>query len=115
MEMDSLPSGNSTTTSTTAHSTAPPSKLTQLTESLKLEHQFLRVPFEHYKKTIRANLRAVEKEVSSVISAVNDSADSDISKDDAAQRLTSLISRLQGLKRKVYWLKENESNLIDVV
>ncbi|KAF9674813.1 hypothetical protein SADUNF_Sadunf10G0166000 [Salix dunnii] len=101
MEMDSRPNGNSTTTSTTAPSTAPPSRLTQLTESLKLEHQFLRVPFEHYKKTIRANLRSVEKEVSSVISAVNDSADSDISKDDAVQRLTSLVSRLQGLKRKM--------------
>ncbi|KAG5237669.1 protein MAEA [Salix suchowensis] len=101
MEMDSLPNGNSTTTSTTAPSTAPPSKLTQLTESLKLEHQFLRVPFEHFKKTIRANIRAVEKEVSSVISAVNDSADSDISNDDAVQRLTSLVSRLQGLKRKM--------------
>ncbi|KAJ6720346.1 E3 UBIQUITIN-PROTEIN TRANSFERASE MAEA [Salix viminalis] len=101
MEMDSLPNGNSTTTSTTAPSTAPPSKLTQLTESLKLEHQFLRVPFEHYKKTIRANLRAVEKEVSSVISAVNDYADSDISNDDAVQRLTSLVSRLQGLKPKM--------------
>ncbi|XP_011018776.1 PREDICTED: macrophage erythroblast attacher [Populus euphratica] len=105
MEMDSLPNGNSTipttTTSTTTPSTALSSKLTQLTESLKLEHQFLRVPFEHYKKTIRTNHRAVEKEVSSVISVVNDAADSDMSNDDAVQHLTSLVSRLQGLKRKL--------------
>ncbi|KAJ6901988.1 macrophage erythroblast attacher [Populus alba x Populus x berolinensis] len=105
MEMDSLPNGNSTipttTTSITTPSTALSSKLTQLTESLKLEHQFLRVPFEHYKKTIRTNHRAVEKEVSSVISVVNDAADSDISNDDAVQHLTSLVSRLQGLKRKL--------------
>lgn len=119
MEMDSLPNGNSTipttTTSITTPSTALSSKLTQLTESLKLEHQFLRVPFEHYKKTIRTNHRAVEKEVSSVISVVNDAADSDISNDDAVQHLTSLVSRLQGLKRKVYWFKKNESDPVDVV
>ncbi|KAJ9160001.1 hypothetical protein P3X46_025444 [Hevea brasiliensis] len=107
MEMDSIPNGNSAvstpavTTPTNSTHTTPSSKLTQLTESLKLEHQFLRVPFEHYKKTIRANHRTVEKEVSSVISGVNDAADSDMSKDDAFQHLTSLVSRLQGLKRKL--------------
>ncbi|KAF9676755.1 hypothetical protein SADUNF_Sadunf08G0035900 [Salix dunnii] len=102
MEMDSLPNGNSTIpTSTTTPSTALSSKLTRLTESLKLEHQFLRVPFEHYKKTIRTNHRAVEKEISSVISIVNEAADSDISNDDAVQHLTALVSRLQGLKRKL--------------
>uniref|UniRef100_A0A2P2JT92 CTLH domain-containing protein n=1 Tax=Rhizophora mucronata TaxID=61149 RepID=A0A2P2JT92_RHIMU len=104
MEMDSLPNGNSATASpatTAAPNAAPSSKLTQLTESLKLEHQFLRVPFEHYKKTIRANHRAVEKEVSSVVSGVAEAADSDMSKDEAVQHLTSLVSRLQGLKRKL--------------
>ncbi|KAF2590463.1 hypothetical protein F2Q70_00040896 [Brassica cretica] len=49
----------------------PASRLSQLTESLKLEHQLLRVPFEHYKKTIRANHRYLEKEVTSVVSSVN--------------------------------------------
>ncbi|XP_031372410.1 protein MAEA homolog [Punica granatum] len=78
------------------------SKMTQLTESLKLEHQFLRVPFEHYKKSIRANHRVVEKEVSSVISGVGEVADSaDVSRDEAVDRLSSLVSRLQGLKRKL--------------
>ncbi|KAJ4719775.1 Macrophage erythroblast attacher [Melia azedarach] len=108
MEMDSLPNGNAATASPppnpapTPAGTTPFSKLTQLTEALKLEHQFLRVPFEHYKKTIRANHRSVEKEVSSVISGVADVADSDnFSKDDAVNHLTSLVSRLQGLKRKL--------------
>ncbi|XP_044509224.1 protein MAEA homolog [Mangifera indica] len=108
MEMDSVPNGNATsasppqTTTPTNAPTTPFSKLTQLTEALKLEHQFLRVPFEHYKKTIRANHRAVEKEVSSVISGVADMADSDnFSKDDAVNHLRSLVSRLQGLKRKL--------------
>lgn len=123
MEMETVPpdgnSPSSTAGSTTAGATAttiataagavssaavPSSKLTRLAESLKLEHQFLRVPFEHYKKTIRANHRIVEKEVSAVISGVAEAADNDfaeLSCDDAVQQLNSLVSRLQGLKRKV--------------
>ncbi|KAH1045780.1 hypothetical protein J1N35_036564 [Gossypium stocksii] len=115
MEIDPLPNGTGSTAATTttettvtatlptaASNTTPSSKLSQLTESLKLEHQFLRVPFEHYKKTIRANHRTAEKEVSAVISSVADVADSnEISKDDAVLSLTSLVSRLQGLKRKL--------------
>ncbi|KAK8671660.1 hypothetical protein V6N13_038248 [Hibiscus sabdariffa] len=114
MEIDPLPNGTGATATTTtettvtttaptaASNTAPSSKLSQLTDSLKLEHQFLRVPFEHFKKTIRANHRSVEKEVSAVISSVADVADSnELSKDDAVLSLTSLVSRLQGLKRKL--------------
>ncbi|EEF37316.1 protein MAEA homolog [Ricinus communis] len=107
MEMDSLPNGNSTPSITTltnpspASTTATAAISSKLTESLKLEHQFLRVPFEHYKKTIRANHRAVEKEVSSVISGVSDVADLDVSKHYAVQHLTNLVSKLQGLKRKL--------------
>ena len=104
MEMDSLPNGNNATGTPIAAAAnpapAPPSNLPQLTESLKLEHQFLRVPFEHYKKTLRANHRAVEKEMSAVISGVNEAAD--LSPDDAVNHLNSLVSRLQGLKRKVH-------------
>ncbi|KAB1218009.1 Macrophage erythroblast attacher [Morella rubra] len=105
--MDSLPNGTATTAAanlTAQIATAPAlpaSKLAHLTESLKLEHQFLRVPFEHYKKTIRANHRVVEKEMSAVISVVSDAADADVSKEDAVQQLSSLVSRLQGLKRKL--------------
>jgi hypothetical protein len=107
LEMDSLSNGTATTaTATPAAPTvpapAPPSsRLGHLGESLKLEHQFLRVPFEHYKKTIRANHRVVEKEVSAMICGVSDAADSDVSNDDAVHHLSSLVSRLQGLKRKV--------------
>ncbi|KAK4385490.1 protein MAEA [Sesamum angolense] len=98
METDTpLPNGNSAA----ATAITPPSKLGKLADCLKLEHQFLRVPFEHYKKTIRANHRAVEKEVSAVISGVSDAADSDLSRDDAVSQLNSLVSRLQGLKRKL--------------
>ncbi|CAJ2631102.1 unnamed protein product [Trifolium pratense] len=108
MEMDSIPNGNNTATGTPVGATAtvnptpaPSSNIPRLTESLKLEHQFLRVPFEHYKKTIRANHRVVEKEMSAVISGVTDAAGSDLSPDDAVNHLNSLVSRLQGLKRKL--------------
>ncbi|KAL4556813.1 hypothetical protein LXL04_034976 [Taraxacum kok-saghyz] len=108
--MEPIPNGNSavasaTVSSSTATSLASvngevsSSKLTQLTESLKLEHQFLRVPFEHYKKTIRANHRVVEKEVSAVMSSLSDAGD--LSQDDAVKHLNSLVFRLQGLKRKL--------------
>ncbi|KAL0740096.1 hypothetical protein Bca4012_081609 [Brassica carinata] len=87
----------------------PASRSSQLTESLKLEHQLLRVPFEHYKKTIRANHRYLEKEVTSIISSFGNlvADNNDWSKDVAVSRLTSLVSRLQGLKRKL----EERSNV----
>ncbi|GAB2215651.1 hypothetical protein Droror1_Dr00020042 [Drosera rotundifolia] len=107
MEIDTpLSNGASTTatnpTSTTTPSAAasPPSPAsTPLPESLRLEHQFLRVPFEHYKKTIRSNHRIVDKEVSAVISEVV--GDDEMTGDEAVNRLTNLVSRLQGLKRKL--------------
>ncbi|KAF3673086.1 putative UDP-glycosyltransferase 79B6-like isoform 1 [Capsicum annuum] len=120
--MDTVPNGNSPSSTTTSPAVAPTSaaaaaaaaaaispntpssKLNQLSESMKLEHQFLRVPFEHYKKTIRANHRVVEKEVNAVINGVVvDADDSDVimSSDDAVHQLNSLVSRLQGLKRKL--------------
>ncbi|XP_076909593.1 protein MAEA homolog [Bidens hawaiensis] len=99
--MEPISNGNSTATtaSVTSLNTTTTTPSSKLTESLKLEHQLLRVPFEHYKKTIRANHRVVEKEVSAVISGIPDSAG--ISRDDAIQHLNSLVSRLQGLKRKL--------------
>ncbi|KAJ0650773.1 putative protein Fyv10/Macrophage erythroblast attacher [Helianthus annuus] len=109
--MEPFQNGNSTVTTATTpsvtttslpshHDGVRTSKLTQLTESLKLEHQFVRVPFEHYKKTIRANHRAVEKEISAVVSALPDT--NHLSQDEAVLHLNSLVSRLQGLKRKGY-------------
>ncbi|KAF8387735.1 hypothetical protein HHK36_026389 [Tetracentron sinense] len=79
----------------------PPSRLTHLAESLKLEHQFLRVPLEYFKKLMRTNHRIVEKEMSAVFSSVSEAVDRDMSKEEAVHHLTTLVSRLQGLKRKL--------------
>ncbi|RWR90706.1 macrophage erythroblast attacher [Cinnamomum micranthum f. kanehirae] len=100
MEMESLPNGDSTSAAAAAAASVPTSKLSHLAESLKLEHQFLRVPLEHLKKSMRANHRIVEKEMSAVISGVAEAADRDMSKEEAVQHLSCLVSRLQGLKRK---------------
>lgn len=91
---------NASNASTPIDSSAP-AKLSQLTESLKLEHQFVRVPFEQYRKMVRSNHRIIEKEVSSLLSCVGEAAESDIAGDEAAQRINSLVYRLQGLKRKL--------------
>ncbi|KAG7565750.1 CTLH C-terminal LisH motif [Arabidopsis suecica] len=108
MEIDSATNGNSDAVMTESSATitsspvvVPASRSNQFTESLKLEHQLLRVPFEHYKKTIRTNHRSFEKEVSTVVNGVGELADSDWSKDVTVSRLTSLVTRLQGLKRKL--------------
>lgn len=85
-------------------------RLPQLAESLKLEHQFLRVPLEHLKKTMRRNHRAAEKEIAAVLSNVAELSSASVpgdedsrrrSREEAVHQLTSLVSRLQGLKRKV--------------
>ncbi|KAF8404308.1 hypothetical protein HHK36_009191 [Tetracentron sinense] len=95
----------------------PLSRLTHLAESLKLEHQFLRVPLEYFKKSMRTNHRIIEKEMSAVFSSVSEAVDRDMSKEEAVHHLTTLVSRLQGLKRKVgcliaatvmFWVEENK-------
>ncbi|XP_057521122.1 protein MAEA homolog isoform X3 [Amaranthus tricolor] len=68
-----------------------------LSDTIMQEFQFVKVPFEHYKNTIRPNNRSVKKGISSVISAV----DSVSLNDDTVSHLSSLVSRLHGLKRKL--------------
>ncbi|KAG9160832.1 hypothetical protein Leryth_008652 [Lithospermum erythrorhizon] len=53
-------------------------------------------------KTIRTNHRLVEKEVSAVVNGINEAAsdNAEVSKNDAVSKLSSLVLRLQGLKRK---------------
>ncbi|KAH9319613.1 hypothetical protein KI387_021382, partial [Taxus chinensis] len=98
MEPDVLTNGN------TAQAAIPPSPVRlndHLSESLKLEDQFIKVPFEHLKKSMRTSTRTVEKEMNAVMTGVAEAAEKDMSKEEAVQHLTSLVSRLQGLKRKL--------------
>ena len=61
----------------------------------------MKVPFEQLKKSIRISHKLVEKEMNTVVSGVAEAVDKDLSKEEAVQHLTNLVSRLQGLKRKV--------------
>ncbi|XP_024383272.1 protein MAEA homolog [Physcomitrium patens] len=103
METDNVATTNGA--AAPAIAAAPPSQTSRtndrLAESLKLEHQLVKVPFEHLKKAMRLSTRFVEKEVNAVYAGVADAIDKDMSKEEAVQRLTTLVSRLQGLKRKL--------------
>lgn len=88
--------------SPTAPTPSPPPRLNDhIADSLKLEYQLMKVPFEHLKKSMRTSHRLVEKEMNAVVSSVAEAAEKDMSKEEAVQHLTSLVSRLQGLKRKL--------------
>ncbi|RLN30339.1 macrophage erythroblast attacher [Panicum miliaceum] len=69
---------------------------TRAAESVRLEHQLVRVPLEALRSTVRSNHRLAEKEIAAVLSSA--SAESSAA---AVDHLTSLVSRLHGLKRKM--------------
>ncbi|KAH9567156.1 hypothetical protein CY35_03G016000 [Sphagnum magellanicum] len=103
MESENAVMNNGTSTGAPVAVTAlPPPRLNDQTlESLKLEHQLVKVPYEQLKKVMRISTRLVEKEVNAVVAGVADVVDKDMSKEEVVQHLTSLVSRLQGLKRKL--------------
>ena len=81
----------------------PPSaaagRQTRAAEAVRLEHQLVRVPLESLRATARSNHRLAEKEIAAVLSSA--SAAPAESSAAAVDHLTSLVSRLHGLKRKV--------------
>ncbi|XP_062179372.1 protein MAEA homolog isoform X1 [Phragmites australis] len=72
---------------------------TRAAESVRLEHQLVRVPLEALRSTVRSNHRLAEKEIAAVLSCA--SATPVESSAAAVDHLTSLVSRLHGLKRKM--------------
>jgi hypothetical protein len=72
-----------------------------LSAALQVEQQLMRLPFEGLKKQVRATSRIVEKEVNAVVAGVADASSKDLTHEEAVKQLHSLVSRLQGLKRKV--------------
>uniref|UniRef100_A0A804PXI9 Macrophage erythroblast attacher n=1 Tax=Zea mays TaxID=4577 RepID=A0A804PXI9_MAIZE len=71
---------------------------TRAAEAVRLEHQLVRVPLESLRATVRSNHRLAEKEIAAVLSSA--SAAPAESSAAAVDHLTSLVSRLHGLKRK---------------
>ncbi|KAG2624810.1 protein MAEA homolog [Panicum virgatum] len=72
---------------------------TRAAESVRLEHQLVRVPLEALRSTVRSNHRLAEKEIAAALSSA--SAAPAESSAAAVDHLTSLVSRLHGLKRKM--------------
>ncbi|KAF0927494.1 hypothetical protein E2562_033988 [Oryza meyeriana var. granulata] len=80
-------------------SSAAVGRQTRAAESVRLEHQLVRVPLEALKSTVRTNHRLAEKEIAAVLSSAAVAPGG--SGDAAVDNLTSLVSRLHGLKRKM--------------
>ncbi|KAA8915080.1 CTLH/CRA C-terminal to lish motif domain-containing protein [Sphaerosporella brunnea] len=79
---------------------------------LLLDKPLLRLPHELLRKTFKQSQKAFEREQSHVLSTLNSLCNSpDISSEDALHSLDSLISRMQGFKRKVDALREEERTL----
>ncbi|KAE8770085.1 macrophage erythroblast attacher [Hordeum vulgare] len=75
---------------------------TRAAESVRLEHQLVRVPLEALRATARTNHRLAEKEIAAVLSSASSAsvAPGESGSAAAVEHLTSLVSRLHGLKRK---------------
>jgi len=76
---------------------------------MDLEHPFIKAPYESLNKIFRNSQKVIEKEISQVISSVNEihRKKDQISKEEAYQTLDKLVTKLQSLKRKVLDLRRN--------
>ncbi|KAL5232299.1 hypothetical protein ABZP36_031075 [Zizania latifolia] len=86
--------------SSASSAAAAAGRQTRAAESVRLEHQLVRVPLEALRSTVRTNHRLAEKEIATVLSSAGAPPPGG-SGDAAVDHLTSLVSRLHGLKRKM--------------
>ncbi len=70
---------------------------------MELEYSLVKTPFEGLNRVFRSSQKNVEKEISQILLLVSelDKKKDKISKEEAAKSLDKLVTRLQGLKRKV--------------
>jgi hypothetical protein len=69
---------------------------------LIFEQPFARVPYENYRKVFRTAQKNIERELGAIQTTANDLAiNPQISSQDPQEAINSLISRVEGLKRKV--------------
>ena len=62
------------------------------------------MPYENYRKVFRTSQKAIEKEMGAVQNVANELAKKDTSSSDgnaAVRAIDGMISRVEGLKRKV--------------
>eukprot|EP00736_Rhodelphis_marinus_P002789 Rmarinus@m.18617 len=68
---------------------------------IPLEHPFLKVPFEGVNRVFRNSQKQIERDLSSVVKAINEFNPSSMSRENASSSIDKLFSKLQGLKRKL--------------
>ncbi|KAI0739068.1 CTLH/CRA C-terminal to lish motif domain-containing protein [Daedaleopsis nitida] len=74
------------------------------------EQPFARVPYENYRKVFRTSQKNIEKEMGAVQNTANELAKKDISDSDAdatVKAIEGMISRVEGLKRKLSDMQES--------
>ncbi len=65
----------------------------------------MQVPYENYRKVFRTSQKAIEKELGAVQNVANELIKKDASGSDAdatVRAIDGMISRVEGLKRKVW-------------
>jgi len=90
---------------------AGPSKV-NLEGVMLFEQPFARVPFENYRKVFRTTQRQFDKDFSAMQTTANDLVErskngGEVGKEDAAQSIDAMITRVENLKRKLSDLNEN--------
>lgn len=68
---------------------------------MKVEHPFIRTPFERLNNIFRNTTRAIEKEIASIIGDIRSLKEQE-STHDALDLLNSSISKIKALKEKVF-------------
>lgn len=76
-------------------------KDSSFSDVLKCEHQYLKVPLESLKKSMRNNHRIIERELAAITQGVTEAAKTINTKEDAYKKTENLLARLHVLKRKV--------------
>jgi len=81
---------------------------------MDVEHPFVKAPFEVLNKTFRNSQKAVDKEITQILNAINEihAKKDTIAKAEAQQAVDKLIVRLQGMKRKVQETNKEELQCI---
>jgi macrophage erythroblast attacher len=71
---------------------------------VELEHSLIRVPYEQLARIFKASTRAIEKEISQVVTAITQlqKKKDTMTKEEAYNTFNKLSIKLQGLKRKVF-------------
>ncbi|GAM20646.1 hypothetical protein SAMD00019534_038210, partial [Acytostelium subglobosum LB1] len=81
-----------------------------IVSEVQLERHLLKAPVESINKSFRQSQKMLEKEMTTVVTAINDlnKKKNNLSKDDAKTTIDKLLTRMQTLKRRVEETRDDE-------